>query len=294
MVTPKLTDPKQIVYYNQMVDAEPLKYVWNYVHITPDGIIDPKFHEKSEYMRDDEYQKKVIVLCNHLKEYVYFDKMTKIIEIKPELKDLLFYTKNQIFARKPFYPKMFFNVDVELEGYTVKGFYVEWIEHLQDMNILYVAVDKDNFQEFWGNFGFLPTDKDNEGIYVDSLKEERTIKKVRSQIRNVIANIIDFINQPQDMVEMILHDRNDKTNIKRLKKNKHPINNRMFLRPHPNFKEYLTNYNKKLECEYAFQVRGFWRHFHHPKFKGKKPIWVDSFVKNTDKELDNKRVVMSK
>lgn len=287
------------VVIQKVIDSEPLKYVWEYVHVTPRGIrenssLEGTGYEKSDYMTNPDYQDRVMILCEHLKNNIFFNDMTKIIEIKPELKDLLFYTKNKIFPRKPFYHKMFFNTDVVLEGYHVKGFYVEWIPERQDLQIMYVAVDKNEMAEFWGNFQFIPDERDEQNIFTDNKREERLVRKIREDIRMVIANIIDFINHPQDKIEVIHQDRNEKTNIKRMKKKKHPINSKIWLRPHPQFKEHLRTYNERNKSDHSFSVRGHWRHFHADRFKVTKPIWIDPFVKNKDKKYINKRVVMSK
>jgi hypothetical protein len=288
------TTIQQMQYINSIVESEPLKYLWHYVHITPKGVLNEGYNEfltEEDRLRN---AKKVIIVCEHLKKRMFYDKMTKIIEIKPELRDLLFYTKNQVFKRKPFYPQMFFNVELEFEGFHIKGFYVEWVEEIQDMQVIYLAVNKNDFTEFWGNFHYLPVDDYKEEVFTYDRKEIKTLLKLKEDMRMVVSNILDFINHPQDMIEVIHQERSDKVNIKRMKNNKHPINNKMILRPHKDFIDYLSRYNERLKCDYAFQVRGHWRHFHAERYKNKKPVWIDSFVKNKGKELDNRPTVMTK
>ena len=57
--------------FNELVEAEPLKYVWHYVHVTLDGIDKAdKYIGDSEdykdYMKNEQYKDKVKIVCKHL------------------------------------------------------------------------------------------------------------------------------------------------------------------------------------------------------------------------------------
>jgi len=104
----------------------------------------------------------------------------------------------------------------------------------------------------------------------------------RKLIHEFVLNLLNFINDPE--VELVDIPADKEKNIKRIKKNKFPISDRIVIKLNGYLREYIDKTNKQKNLwhySHRFWVRGHWRTLRDEKW-GKKQgdrIWIAPYIK---------------
>lgn len=192
----------------------------------------------------------------------------RIIEIDNNLIPMIENIGNEIYYRPLFFPTIFINNEFKFENMIVKGILVVDTRYIPDIKeqtcIIYtIAFDTDTY-EFISSFTTL-TSKD---FYVSDIVPKnkiRQIERLNDHIREVVSNIIDFVERPYEIFERKVVSATREKNKERIEKGKPPLPEMIKINLNPQYNKYVNEYNKtndecvKTHTKCAHLVRGHFR-----------------------------------
>jgi len=258
---------------NFVRELEPLQYANSYIKSL---IIVNKFN--------DDYHKGIVsdmdLILNEEEE-------ARVIHLEKESIPILLATDNSIFFREMPFNYFFINNDIRFSdlGATVKGIFGinnEKTPHKnKDIGIMILYVLDDSMAGFYDSFSFNTIE--NHQFTKLSKEEEKLAMKIRKRISNFICNFLDMLTEKSE-VEVIEVDYKT-NNLKRIKRGKPRICNKVYVRISGKLKQYIHNFNsdsKRYGYSHKFLVRGHYRHFkserYHEGVIGMKK-WIKPFYK---------------
>lgn len=216
----------------------------------------------------------------------------KIIEIDKDLLNLIVDTKNEIFYRPLFFNSIFINNDIVFKGHTIKGLLISDLnrndlkfddsnkltrEKASDLLLYATIVNPEDFSEYYCYIRLLTEVAENREDFKNE-EERKFVREVNKFIRLLAVNIIDTVEGMQEDIEQVEIRYPKEQNLKREKRGKSPLRDKIIIKPKGNFIKYVSDYNigKGSKIGFRFVVMGHWRHFRSIKYKDKvgTKIWI--------------------
>jgi len=141
-----------------------------------------------------------------------------------------------------------------------------------------------NFETYSRNINFY-NDFDNMRLFEDIKSQD---KKAQHFWYKFFLNIIKFINFPNVVLKE--HKRTEANIKRRIKKGKVTIPEYIVVKLDGQMQKYIDDIYDKPRASwhynYAFDVKGHYRHLASPRYKEAKEIWIEPFVKGTGKKVE--------
>lgn len=229
---------------------------------------------------------------DEFKHFIDFTDYATLVELDDSIIPLITETKNKIFYRPLFVNHLYINnkftiyvpsnYDDLFIQYVVHGIGV--IDTGSDLILLLIYTDPELHavvKQTASLFKYNKLDfKDPYFMYINELQEE--LVKV---IRTYICNIIDFVDNQDDCIQINHIVPTKERQQKRKNRNKNPIPTRIVIKPKKQFIEYTKQFNKdhnNKTTSHRFLVRGHWRHFkadRYSELKKQTPVWIKPYYK---------------
>lgn len=169
----------------------------------------------------------------------------------------------------------------------------------KDLRLSVCSIDEGNDEHFVS----VTTFSSNIEIWLDRGKVDLDAPSAISLndqkiVRDFVVNFLYFLNNPE--VKYVYHERSEKNIQRRIREHKPILPSSYSITITGQTLRYLDEVRAglRMECQYAFDVRGHYRQLQSPFYKQKRGvrIWVSHFVKGKDKgfivekyyDLDNK------
>lgn len=285
--------PEEIkkIYYNKIIAPDPFISITNMLAWHED--MNPKQRAKM----DDEAKQTMELF----KQFFFMPQniaKAKTVYLDKDLMPSILNTDNKIFFRNTGLPVMFINEDFKYKNNLIKGILIanakdlsdhmdpgtvmEFVIEGRDMKLfdsllfMWVYIDYTDGSETWMSFTTNDLKK-----YPDKARQN-----ICKFIGTIACNIIDFMNQDVEDIDINIINTTHEENNKRIRKGKPPIAQKVYIRPKSEVRNYYINFNKELEDirrrpTHRYLVRGFWRHYRSDKRKNVqgKSIWVKCYIR---------------
>lgn len=219
---------------------------------------------------------------------IYTDQIPTL-EINKNILTMLVQTKNNLEERPLFRDYFFIDTSIFYKNISCFGALIMYNKKYEtyDFTTLTYLFEDDSvlFKPIWG---LLFKERKQEMSYPEDFttKETKQYNKLyvglEKEIRNIIINIIDYINNNTEEYQERVFSYSEERNEKRVLKGKHPIKNTVQILPKKEYEEiYRTFSEEKNKYSHSFIVRGHWREYKNKKYLNKKKQWIKPFWKGT-------------
>ena len=240
----------------------------------------------------------------------------KLVEIDKKLIPLIENTDNQIYDRPLFHNSIFIDNDFRHKNMLIKGIYLTqcyvdpndpenyYLGHSKPNAITIFAVyalEKEQgelYSSFIYNTSVPTTIKYNASTPLTS-KEQISIKKVESFIRNIVSNVLDMVENQERELDIRERLTSPSQNEKRLKRNKIALPTTILIKPGESLIAYVNKFNASRShpsFSHKFMVRGHYRTHRNDRYKDMKDkiIWIKPFIKGQGILVNKKTIIEEK
>lgn len=207
-----------------------------------------------------------------------------IYEIKDELFDIIKNTDNKFFYRRIPQNIIFLDNEFYVKDYIVKGlFIVDDNKHSKDRFIVI-------------GWGINTVKYSTELIFFEVGNSGYQGEKEHKSLALQIVTILDMIDDKRD-IEFYEKKIDPERNLKRAKRGKPALHDKIIIRPNQPMKRYLSSFSSDAKFRYShkFLVRGHYRHYMSDRYsaelRGTKK-WVKPYYKNPDGVLITKKYIV--
>lgn len=273
---------KEIKWYNDtVIYPEPFTAICNML-----AMFKSLNKVDTEYVQTmDPYAKNVM---NLFEQFFFMPEniaKAKMVHVDKELLQSLIHTDNKVFFRNTGLPVMFINQDFRYENYLIKGIMIsntkELSEHMHPTDLLELVITHPNEQVLEALDDLMIMT-----LYIDVTNDQpieqwlaysltgstytRTKStKLRKYVSNIVCNILDFMNNDTETIDINIVEIDKVRNDKRIIRGKPPIPAKVYIRPKSEYRTYYISFNNDLETRHRthrYLVRGHWRHFRSSKW----------------------------
>ncbi|KKM92293.1 hypothetical protein LCGC14_1220010, partial [marine sediment metagenome] len=221
---------------------------------------------------------------------------TKIFHIEEALGLALERTRNKIYNRHLPFDNMFFEYNMNFKDFNIIGFHITKDKFGVTITIHYLKENNNVLSQHIGFFDRFDEENPIEsGVLKDMTKLTAKLNKIdlmkkkdKRHIRNFFCNFLDFLNCPD--VDIVVIERTEKENRKRVLIGKNPIPSQTFIRVKGKLKIYLNELKSAGYFNYShrFWVRGHFRTLRSPKWKNKQgtKIWIPPYIKGKGRLIE--------